>query len=278
MNLPWENPVARHGIRVTTWAGWPRRVLSTLALLGLALAAGVLLQAFWQEMEVYTALRPEMATRVLGMALLAEALLALPWAAARGALLWRRLDRDSSLEEYRRSRLSGAAIVGGAWVATLAPVAWLWLASLGLSVMGLARGGLAPVGMLWAHALLAAQCMAFAALGLALAGRLRYPALALPIAVGVLALCVGAIAAVDPFLRKMGDPTPWIYVALLPNPVTAVGNALDTDVLRFSWIYARLHSHEYFFIYPPAWQTCVFNCVGGLALFGAAVRRVNRAG
>lgn len=278
MNLPWENPVARHGIRVTTWAGWPRRVLSTLLLLAVALAAGVALQAFWQEMEVYTALRPEMATRVLGMALLAEALLALPWAAARGALLWRRLERDGSLEEYRRSRLSGAAIVSGAWIATLAPVAWLLLASLALGIAGVVRGGLVAAGVLWAHGLLAAQCAAFAALGLGLAGRLRYPGLALPIAIGVLVLCTGVIAAIDPFLRQMGDPTPWIYGALLPNPVTAVGNALETDVLRFSWIYARLHSHEYFFVYPPAWQTCVFYCGGGLALAGAAIRRVNRTG
>ena len=278
MNLPWENPVARHGIRISTRAGWPLRLLTTLALLAVALAVGLALQIFWQEMEVYTALRPEMATRVFGMALLAESLLALPWAAARGALLWRRLDRDGSLEEYRRSRLSGSAIVCGAWVATLAPVAWLLLGSLGLGAAGVAWGGLAPAGVLWAHALLAAQCLAFGALGIALAGRLRLPALALPAAVGVLVACVGAIAVMDPFLSRLGNPTPWIYAALLPNPVTAVGNALETDVLRFSWIYARLHSHEYFFIYPPAWQTCVFYCVGAVALAGAAIRRVNRTG
>jgi hypothetical protein len=278
VSLPWENPVARHGIRLSTWAGWPRRILATLGLLVVALAAGVALQAFWQEMEVYTALRPEMATRVLGMTLLAEALLALPWAAARGALLWRRLERDGSLEEYRRSRLSPVSLVGGVGVAALTPVAWLLLASLGLSAVGVAKGGLAPVGVLWAHGLLAAQCMAFAALGIALVGRLRLPGLALPLALVLLATCTGAIAAIDPFLRGLGDPSPWIYWALLPNPVTAVGNALETDVLRFSWLYARLHAHEYFFVYPPAWQTCVFYCVGAALFGGAAIRRVSRTG
>ncbi len=244
-----------------------------LLLLGAALALGILFRGLWLEMEVYTALRPAEATRTLGLALLGLSLVALPWAALRSAAVWRQFQRDGHLEEYRRSRLSPASIVLGMAAAALAPLAALLGLSLALSAgISLLGAGLSLAGVAWAHALLAAQAAAFGALGLWLSARLRHPGLAVPAALGVLAGAVGAIAALDPFLRGLEDPAPWIYAALLPNPVTAVGNALETDVLRFSWLYARLHAHEYFFVYPPAWQTAGLY-VGAAAVFLALTGR-----
>src|SRR5438270_256769 len=80
-----------------------------------------------------------------------------------------------------------------------------------------------------AHAALAIQALAYAALGFWLSARVRYPALAIPLAVGVLLAAVGAIWAVDPFLRGAASQGQLLYAALLPNPVTAVASALDTD-------------------------------------------------
>jgi hypothetical protein len=272
MNLSWDNPVARHAGRLASGRGWPWAVL--LLLVG-ASALGALLQRYWLELPVYSFVRPQMAVRWLGLTLLAETAVALPWAAVRGAALWRRLVRDGHLDEYRRSRLSPASIALGAISAALHPVLVMLVLSLAVSLgLSLLSAELEPGPILAAHLLLIAQSAAFAALGLWLAGMVRYPAIAVPIAVGILAAAVGAIWALEPFYRTLGDPAGWIFWALLPNPVTAVGNALGTDVLRFSWIYQQVHAHEYFFVYPAAWQTGSLYLALSAALFGLVARRV----
>jgi hypothetical protein len=186
--------------------------------------------------------------------------------------------REHHLDEYRRSRMSAPAIATGVVQAAMHPVLVLLVLSLCVSVVAnLFGAALEPRGVLTAHALLLAQSLFCAALGTWLAGRVRYPALAIPLAVAVLAAATGAIWAIDPYYRGMRDPTPWIYAALLPNPVTAVGSALNTDVLRFSWIYERIHAHEYFFVYPPAWQTGgLYLVLAGLCWAGI-IRDVARA-
>jgi hypothetical protein len=258
-------------------AGRRRRLLAIAALLALSAALGAALQRYWMELSEYSFLRPELAVRWLALTLLAETAVAAPWAAARGALGWQRLVVCGHMEEYRRSRLTAAAIAAGAIRGAVQPVLLLlgFSAALALGV-GLPGGEPAPGEVLLAHALLAAQAATFAALGVWLAGRLRHPALAIPAALAVLAAAITAIRAVDPLLRAAPDPSPLIYAALLPNPVTAVGAALNTDVLRFGWVYQQLHTHEYFFVYPPAWQTALLYLVaaGGLGVLTA--RRVRR--
>jgi hypothetical protein len=249
-----------------------------LGILVCAGTLGALLQAYWMEMDLYSFLRPRMATRWLGLTLIAETAVALPWAAVRGALLWRQIVREGHLDEYRRSRMSAPAIASGILQAAVQPVVVLLVVSVFVSVAAnFVRAGLDPVGVLLAHGLLLVQALAFGALGIWLADRVKYPALAIPLAVVVLAAAVGAIWVIDPFYRRMPDPSPWIYAALLPNPVTAVGNVLNTDVLRFSWIYQHLHAHEYFFVYPPAWQTGGLYTVLALALGAGITRQVARA-
>ena len=271
----WENPVARHAGRRSARRGWRWGVLGILLLAGVL---GAVLQSYWLEMEIYSLLRPQLATRWIGFTLLAESGVALPWAAVRGALLWRQLVREGHLDEYRRSRLSPVAIAAGAAQASLYPVLVLLVASLCVTVLANFLGaGLGAVGVLWAHVLLAAMALMFAALGVWLSGLVRHPGLAIPLALAVLGIAVGAIWLIDPYYRRMTDPAPWIYAALLPNPVTAVGNVLETDVLRFSWVYERLHAHEYFYVYPPAWQTAGLYLLAAVLLLGGVTVRIARA-
>jgi hypothetical protein len=275
MNLSWDNPVARHAGRLASRRGWPWVVL--LLLVG-ASALGALLQRYWMDMPLHSFIRPQMAVRWLGLTLLAETVVALPWAAVRGALLWRRLQVDGHLDEYRRSRLSPGGITLGALAAALRPVIVLLAISLALALaLSFISGGL-PLGhVLAAHVVLLAQAFAFGALGLWLAGMLRYPGLAIPAAVVVLGAAIGAIWVVDPFLRAVSNPAGWIFWALLPNPVTAIGTALEIDVLRFSWLYQRLRAPEYFFVYPAAWQTGALYVFLGLALSLLVARNVRNA-
>jgi hypothetical protein len=273
MNSFWDNPVARHAGRLASRGAWLWAVL--LLLLG-AGTLGALLQTYWMEQPIYYSPLARTA-RWLGLVLMAETVVALPWAAVRGALLWRRLRREGHLDEYRRSRMSPLQIALGAVSAALYPVLALLALSLALSpVLGLVTGDLPLWGVVKAHLLLGAQSLAFAALGLWLAGKTKHPALAIPLALAVLAAVVGAIWVIDPFYRSMADPVPWIYGALLPNPVTAVGNVLETDVLRFSWVYQHIHAHEYFFTYPPAWQTGGLYLLMAALLLGAVALRVSK--
>jgi hypothetical protein len=239
--------------------------VAILIVLVCAVGVGAFIERHWMENEEYSLLQPTSATRTLATSLLGLTLVAMPWAAVRGAVLWRRIITDGHLDEYRRTRLSAPAIAMGILWAVLYPL--LILAGLSLAITAViawTTRGLLISEVLTAHLLLACQVTAFAALGLWLGGLIRLPGISISLALGVLALATLAIALIDPLYRSMGDPSPWIYGALLPNPVTAVGNALNTDVLRFSWIYERIHAHEYFFVYPPAWQT------GGLYLMTAA--------
>jgi hypothetical protein len=45
-------------------------------------------------------------------------------------------------------------------------------------------------------------------------------------------------------------------------------------VLRYSWLYERLHAHEYFFVYPPAWQTGLLYGVLAATLLALVSRRI----
>lgn len=274
MRVRWDNPVARHAARLgARGARW----WVILILLGAVVLLGALLQKYWMELELYTLLRPQRLSRWVAVSLLGETAIVLPWAAVRGALLWRRLAGEGHLEEYRRSRLSALSIAAGSTVATLTPVLVLLGASFALALIaGLATRALGPAAVLTVHGLLLTQAVAFAALGLWLAGRLRVPGLAIPMSLLVLAAAIGAIWAIDPLLRRVDNPTAWIFAALLPNPVSAVGTALDTDVLRFSWVYQNLHAHEYFFVYPAPWQTALLYLAGAALLLWRITRRIRR--
>lgn len=265
-----ENPVFRHAGRLDRrwWAVGALGALFATALAGLAI------ERYWMAMPEYSPLTPPRPARTLAIALLGETLVLLPWAALRVAALWRRLRLGGQIEEYRRSRLSPAAIAGGALLAGLSPV--LAACALSLAVYSLVAlcTELRLAEVLAAHGLLVAQVAGYGALGLWLAARLRHPGLALPLALAGLAIAVGALWVVDAVVPRLPDPYPWIYAALLPNPVTAVGNALNTDVLRFAWLYERLRIPEYFYVYPPVWQTAgLYLSVAGFA-FAGACRRV----
>ncbi len=273
-----DNPVARHAARILPRGG--RWWVIVLLLVG-AGVLGALLQRYWLELDEYSLLRPHVLVRWQALVLLSEALIALPWAAVRGALLWRRLEADGHVDDYRRSRLSSATIVSGALTAVMRPVVILLVTSLALCLALVpvgARfgGGVTMSGALLAHGLLVVQAFAFGSLGLALGGWLRYPGAAIPHALGFLAAAVAAIWAINPLYRWLPDPSGIIYACLLPNPVTAIGAVLETDVLRFGWVYQHVRAHEYFYIYPPAWQTAAFYL--GLALLaqGLCVFRVRR--
>jgi hypothetical protein len=281
LNVVADNPVARHTLRLISRSG---RAWAVGLMLFAAAAVGAVLQIYWMERDMYS-FSPNLAVRWLGLTLVAETVVALPWAAVRGALLWRLMKRDGHLEEYRRSRMSPGRIAFGALMGVMAPVLALLVLSTvmslavrqltaGLEVRHLLTAHPLTAHLLTAHLLLAAQCAAFGALGLWLSGKMRYPAAAVPVSLSLLGAAMGAIWALDPFYPSLGAPEPWIYFALLPNPVTAVGNALDTDVLRFSWIYQRIHAHEYFYVYPPAWQTGGLYAVTAAVLLALTGRRV----
>lgn len=274
MSRAWDNPVARHAERLIARSGGLRTILLVLAGCG---GLGLLLQRYWMEWGIYNLLQPSFLTRWWGLVLVSETMIVLPWAAVRGALLWRRLQREGHLDEYRRSRMSPAGIAAGLTWAALRPVSLF----LGLSlVLALAVGALADraglMGTVTAHLLLAALALAFGSLGLWLGGRLHYPGAAIPLALAVLAGAICGIGALNPWYRGLGDPTGWIYAFLLPNPVTAVGNVLNTDVLRFSWIYEHVRAVDYFYIYPPAWQTGLLYLGGAAVLFAALTARIAR--
>lgn len=274
MNLFLDNPVARHAGRLVTRRGWP--VAVGVLLVGTAVL-GAVLGRFWVELPDYALLRPQMWSGWLGLTLLAETLIALPWAAVRGALLWRRLRQSGHIAEYRRSRLSAAQIVWGSVAAAMFPPLALLGVSLVLSLLAAWRtGGLPLSEVLIVHLLFLGEVLAFAALGLWLASKVRFPGLAIPLSLAVLALASAAIGLINPFLRGMADPTPLIYWTLLPNPVTAAGNVLETDVLRFAWIYEHVQAHDYLYVYPPAWQTggLYLGAFGGL--FALLARGISR--
>lgn len=270
-----DNPVTRHTTRLGAKGA---RFVVVVAVLAAVAALGAFLQKNWLVLSDYNLLRPAFAVGWLGFSLLAETVIVLPWAAVRGALLWRRLRDDGHLDDYRRSRLAPWAIVSGAAWGAGRPLLLMLAASLILALaVAFKTGEPTPLQIVTAHGVLVAEAAAFLALGLYLGDRLRLSALAIPIALGVLALALGAIWAIDPFYQKVPSPETWIWWALLPNPLTAVGTALNTDVLRFGWLYARLHAHEYFFQYPLVWHTALFYLILTMGMFGLLSRRVYHA-
>src|SRR5688500_13072806 len=106
-----DNPVTRHASRLGAKGG---RFVVILAALAAVAALGAFLPKNWLVLSEYDLLRPAFAVGWLGFSLLAETVIVLPWAAVRGAVLWRRLRDDGHLDDYRRSRLSAGAIVSGA--------------------------------------------------------------------------------------------------------------------------------------------------------------------
>jgi hypothetical protein len=270
-----DNPVNRHASRLG--ARGARSFVILLVLVAVA-GLGAFLQKNWLVLADYNLLRPAFAVGWLGFSLLAETVIVLPWAAVRGTLLWRRLHDDGHLDDYRRSRLSPMAIVSGAaWGAGRPVLLMLAVSLLVALVVAFKTGEPTPLQALTAHGVLAAEAAAFVVLGLWLGDRLRLSALAIPIALAFLALALCAIWAIDPLYEKVPKPENWIWWALLPNPLTAVGTALNTDVLRFGWLYARLHAHEYFFQYPLVWHTALFYLILTMGTFGLLSRRVYRA-
>jgi len=273
VSLPWENPVARHSVRLLS-RGWIAAM--ALLLVGAGIL-GALLQRFGMEREIYASPSRFVVARWLMTTLIAELAIVAPWAAVRGAMLWTRLVGEGQMDEYRRTRLSAAAIAAGALAAGLFPVLALVGVSCGLSmVVGGLLGAYSLTGAAIAHGLLLVLAVGYGALGMWLAGRVRYPSLAIPLALALLAVSIAGIAAVDPFLRASADPSRLIGGALALNPVTAIASALDTDILRFEWLYARLHTHEYFYVYPPVWQTAVLYAGMSGGLVAAICRRIAR--
>jgi hypothetical protein len=270
-----DNPVGRHASRLGARTARPYVIPALLVAVG---ALGAILQKNWLVLSEYNLLRPAFAVGWLGFSLMAQTVIVLPWAAARGALLWRRLRDDGHLDDYRRSRLSPWAIVSGvAWGAGLPPFLMLAASLFLAESVAFRTGEPTLLQVLVAHGMLGAEASAFLALGLYLGDRLKFAGMAIPISLGVLAAALGAIWLLEPFYRMLSPVESWIWWALLPNPLTAVGTALDTDVLRFGWLYSRLHAHEYFFQYPLVRHSALFYLILTVWMSAALVRRVRRA-
>jgi hypothetical protein len=268
-----DNPVRRHAARLSAAGGvW------TAGLVLLASAVlGALLLRFWMELDVHALRHSGGALRWAGVFAIAQSLLALPWAAVRGALVWRKLTAVGLVEEYRRSRMSSLSIALGTLAAALRPVLLVLAVSLGVQLIAAARGhGTEPPGLLWLHALLSSQAAAFAALGLWLAAGVRWPGAAIPVSLLVQAAATAAIWALNPIYRSLSSPEGWIYAALLPNPVTAAASALGVDVLRFSWVYEHLRAADYFYVYPPPWQTMALYLAAAGLLTGMLAHRIGQ--
>ncbi len=260
------NPVSRHARRLLARES---RVWVVLVLLLVVGVLAAVLQRFWFELDDYSLLHVPTLTRWLQVLILAEGLVVLPWAAVRTGHMWHGMREQGLTDEYRRTLLSPWQIVGGALLESMRPI----LTFIGLSLVAATAAGVLTrayglVEATSAHALLLAEATAFGALGM-LAGGLRRRAWVFALAMGLLGLFTCAIGWMDVFYRHLRDPSPWIYAALLMNPVTAAAGSLGTDVLRFGWIYEHVRAADYFFVYPPLWQS--FGCylvMGVLCLFG----------
>jgi hypothetical protein len=281
---PLDNPVLRHSGRLTS----PARLawILTGILVLVAIATG-LLQQYWTQYSVY-ADRPRLYVRWFYLFVLAEVFIVLPWSAVRGAAVWRRLEQDGHLEEYRRTRLPALSIVAGALWGSLKPVVSFLAIS---TALGMLAALLAPAGAegpdaptvlqtAAAHALLGVMALACAALGQLFTSWTRAPAMALPLCFALLAAAITAIAFLNPYYRAMQDPDRWIWACLLPNPVVAAGTLLKIDVLRSGWIYDHVRAQDYFsigFSYPaPIYTAALYGCVGFVAMALSSVRVTRR--
>jgi len=249
----WDNPVGRHGARLLSG----RAGRAGLWLAVAAFVAGIVLQRYWSEVDWHLLARPAAAGRVTVLALLAESVLLWFWFAARGGQLGRRVVREGHLDDYRRSCLSPERIGVGLWLAALRPAGLVLPGSLVLSavVMQLGSDPVSWSGLLQAHGLLACLTVLGSLLGLAVGIRTRRYTAPVWVALGLMAAPLVALLVLNHLLPRLPQPEACIQATLLPNPAAALAAALEVDLFRFSWLYRTLRVHEYFYVYPPVWQT-----------------------
>lgn len=257
------HPAARHALRGGPGQYW--RAAGLLAALT-AVAAGYLLQRWWMEMPAYALTHPASLSRWLTAVLVAGSLLWIPWSAVRGAAVISRLRVTGALRHYRLTTSGGARLTGAALTAALAPCGVTLAATLALGLAAAAAAGEPGMAaVLLAHLVLLLMMASAALLGAWLSDRFRLAGTAGLLAALVILAAAGEIALLDRFYPLMKSPEFWIYLALLPNPATAVGSVLGVDLLRIEWIYRHIHAHDYFYVYPPIWQTGLcYGVVGGL--------------
>ena len=93
------------------------------------------------------------------------------------------------------------------------------------------------------------------------------------------ALCLLGILLLNPLLQRMDKPVRLIESALLLNPLSAVSNTLNLDILRTEWIYTRTVAPEFPFLYPSvvaSFSVFVLIGLGALALSAIRLRRAYR--
>lgn len=277
------NPVALHSGRMSS----PRQLIVTGALILVMVGtAAALLQHYWIRYPIYEG-APRVYAGWFYLFILAELLVIVPWAALRGAALWKRLERDRVLEEYRRSRLTPASIAAGALWGSMRPVAVMLAMSFAAGAL-LAAGdrfghdavsGLTLRQLLMSHALLLAAAGSAAATGMVAAEFTGWPLLAVPACLAGTALSSGALLALNPFLPRLQNPDAAVWWLMLPNPAVALGTSLEMDILRSGWIYDHVQAQDYLslgFSYPSPLLTALLAAVCGGIMLGLLVRRVGQ--
>lgn len=237
--------------------GGSKRRLIDLALIGAVIVVGAGgLQLFWIGANPYSGPGPALRERWFYSACLMAMLLLAPWSAVRADRAWARLRQEGILRQLQLTRLTPAAICVAALGSAVTPLLLALLLSLaGWSALALLWGGPSVGQVALGHALVLGHVLALGLAGQALAALLRQPTLAGPLAVGCLAIGATAIVLVEPLLARSGPPEWWIALALVVNPLTAVGTALGLDILRTPWIYSLTSAPEYRFAYPSPWLT-----------------------
>lgn len=276
MILAFDNPAARHGLRLSGWRFWAAGGAVTAVT---CLLAAYLLQRWWMEMPHYALAHPRSLSRWVTAAMVSASLVTAPWAAFRGALVLQRLQESGALKQYQSASMGAGRLLFGMATAALAPgsVTLALTLAAGLAA-GLASGEPRLAEMLAGHLLLAVILGSAALFGIWMAPRLRWPALVGVLTLILIASGVAAVALLDPLYPSLGKPEPWIYLTLLVNPVTALGSALGADVLRFEWVYSRIRAHDYFYIYPPVWQSALIFAAPGGICFWLTRRRLEAGG
>jgi hypothetical protein len=247
--------------------------MALLAVVVLAGAAG--LQLFWIGASPYNGPGPGLRERWFYSACLMATLVLVPWSAVRADRAWSRLRQEGLLRQLQLTRMSPGAIAVAVLSATLGPLVALIAVSLaGWGVVSLGFGGPTLASVLLGHGLVLAQVIALGLAGQALAALLHRLRLAGPLAVFCLALCCAALFLVEPLLARSSRPEWWIYIALLPNPLTATGAALGLDILRTPWLYSLTSAPEYRFAYPSPWLTLALYAAVALGLGARMCRRL----
>jgi hypothetical protein len=269
------HPLLRLELRRWRW----RRLLGHwlgLYALSLALAAG--LGGLWSGDSLYNGAGPRLTERWFFSFAVSQAPALAVWTAVAGVRALRRLARSGLLAHALACPLRPMGIVAGVGGAAAWPVA-LWLAGSTLfwAAVSLRVGTPQLPAVLFAHALLLAQAIAFGLLGTALAAASGEAPARAAVAV-VLAGCAMAIAmtamfAVGPLLERCARREWLICAVLLVNPAVAMGTALNLDVLRTPWIYSWTAIPAYRFAYPaPAWTLALYVAFAALAVCAASRR------